>query len=163
MQLFSADATMFLKKLKIFFCPQKVEKTTLKSCSEKLKSTFFFLLPWAAQTTQTEEFMFQNVAYRPTVYRTGAVGHPTFSNCVKSLLKICYFAVIQFVASVAFESWKPMFLFPATKWYRIFHFLHFYACTTLKLHSILLKVLSLGEHHVAKAPTYILDEFLTPP
>ena len=25
-----------------------------------------------AQTPQTEEFMFQNVAYRPTVYRTGA-------------------------------------------------------------------------------------------
>ena len=30
---------------KIFFCPQKVEKTTLKSCSEFLKSTFFPLLP----------------------------------------------------------------------------------------------------------------------
>ena len=25
---------------------------------------FFFLLPWAVQTDQTEEFMFQNVAYR---------------------------------------------------------------------------------------------------
>ena len=91
MQVFSADAT-------IFFCPQKVEKNTIKSCSEILK--FFYRV----QTAQTEEFMFQNVAYRPTVYRTGAVGHPTFSNCVKSLLKICYFAVIQFVASVAFES-----------------------------------------------------------
>ena len=55
----------------VFFCPQKVEKNTLKSCSEKLKSTFFSLLPSAAQTAQTEEFMFQNVAYRPTVYRTG--------------------------------------------------------------------------------------------
>ena len=43
--------------------PKKVEKTTLKSCSEKLKST--------AQMAQTEEFMFQNVAYWPTVYRTG--------------------------------------------------------------------------------------------
>ena len=61
----------YLKKNKYFF-PQKVEKTTLKSCSEKLKSTIFFsLLPWAAQTAQTEEFMFQIVAYRPTVYRTG--------------------------------------------------------------------------------------------
>ena len=56
MQLFSADPTIFLKKLQKIFCPQKVEKTTLKSCSEKLKSTFFSLLPWAAQT---EEFMFQ--------------------------------------------------------------------------------------------------------
>ena len=34
MKLFSADPTMFLKKIKLFFCPQKVEKTTLKSCSE---------------------------------------------------------------------------------------------------------------------------------
>ena len=34
MQLFSADATMFQIKIKFFFCPQKVEKTTLKSCSE---------------------------------------------------------------------------------------------------------------------------------
>ena len=35
------------KKLKILkkkICPQKVEKNTLKSCSEKLKSTFFPLL-----------------------------------------------------------------------------------------------------------------------
>ena len=32
---------------------------------------FFFLTAWAAQTAQTEEFMLQNVAYRPTVYRTG--------------------------------------------------------------------------------------------
>ena len=45
MHLFSADATMFSKKFKFFFCPQKVEKTTLKSFSEKLKSTFFSLLP----------------------------------------------------------------------------------------------------------------------
>ena len=58
-------------KFLIFFCPQKVEKPTLKSCSEKLKSTFFYLLPWAAQTVQTEKFMIQNVAYKPTVYRTG--------------------------------------------------------------------------------------------
>ena len=45
MQLFSADATIFLKKINFLFCPQKVEKTTLKSCSEKLKSTFFPLQP----------------------------------------------------------------------------------------------------------------------
>ena len=35
----------FWNFFKIFFCPQKVEKTTLKSCSEFLKSTFFPLLP----------------------------------------------------------------------------------------------------------------------
>ena len=32
---------------------------------------FFFLTVLTAQTAQTEEFMFQNVAYWPTVYRTG--------------------------------------------------------------------------------------------
>ena len=53
-----------------FFCPEKVEKTTLKSCSEN-SNPLFSLLPRAAQTAETEEFMFQNVAYRPTVYRTG--------------------------------------------------------------------------------------------
>ena len=61
---------MFLKNLKKISCPQKVEKTTLKSCSEKLKSTFFPLNASTAQMAQTEEFMFQNVAFRPTVYKT---------------------------------------------------------------------------------------------
>ena len=28
-------------------------------------------MPWTALTAQIEEFMFQNVAYRPTVYKTG--------------------------------------------------------------------------------------------
>ena len=55
-------STMFSKKNN-FFCPQKVGKNTLKSCPEKLKSTFFFLTASSAQTAQTEEFMFQNVAY----------------------------------------------------------------------------------------------------
>ena len=45
------------------FCPQKVEKNTLKSCSEFLKSTFFL----TALTAQTEEFLFQNVAYWLTI------------------------------------------------------------------------------------------------
>ena len=61
---------MFLK-LRKKKCPQKVEKTTLKSCSEKLKSTFVPLTASTAQMAQTEEFVFQNVAYRPTLYRTG--------------------------------------------------------------------------------------------
>ena len=59
MQLFSADTTIFF--------PQKVEKNTLKSCSEILK----FFSPIASKTTQREEFMFQNVAHIPTVYKTG--------------------------------------------------------------------------------------------
>ena len=42
-----------------FFCLQKVEKTTLKSCSS---NPLFSLTAVAAQMAQTEEFMFQNVA-----------------------------------------------------------------------------------------------------
>ena len=71
MQLISAEATMFSKKFKKKnFAHKKLKKTTLKSCSEKLKSTFF-LTASTAQMAQTKVFMFQNVAYRPTVYRTG--------------------------------------------------------------------------------------------
>ena len=47
MQLLSVDATIFFLKIK-FFYPQKVEKNTLKSCSEKLKSTFFLTAPSCA-------------------------------------------------------------------------------------------------------------------
>jgi len=35
------------------------------------KKGFRFLTTSLAQTTQTEEFMFQNVAYRSTVFKTG--------------------------------------------------------------------------------------------
>ena len=39
--------------------------------AKKHSNWFFSLLPWAAPTTQIKEFMFQNRAYRPTVYKTG--------------------------------------------------------------------------------------------
>ena len=57
MERFSSDATIF-KKLKK--PPSKI--------AQKYSNLFS---PWAAQTAQTEEFMFQNVAYKPTVYETG--------------------------------------------------------------------------------------------
>ena len=60
MQLFS---TVFLHK-KLKKPPSKV--------AQKNSNPPFFLTAWPAQTAKTEEFMFQNVAYRPTVYRTGA-------------------------------------------------------------------------------------------
>ena len=41
--------------------------------SLEISKIIFSLLTLAAQTAQTEEFMFQNVAFRPTVYKTGAV------------------------------------------------------------------------------------------
>ena len=51
---------MFFKRIEFFFAHKKLKKTPLKLFSSSL-------LPWAAQTAQTEEFVFQNVAYRPTV------------------------------------------------------------------------------------------------
>ena len=41
--------------------------------AQKNSNPLFSLTAWAAQMAQTEEFMFQNMAYRTTVYRTGAV------------------------------------------------------------------------------------------
>ena len=43
--VFSLDPTIAFKFFNHIFWPHKVEKTTLKSCSENLKSTFFPLLP----------------------------------------------------------------------------------------------------------------------
>ena len=42
-----------------------------KKLLRKTQIHFFFLTASSAQMAQKEEFMFQNVAYRPTVYRTG--------------------------------------------------------------------------------------------
>ena len=69
MHFFCADATIFFKKYK-FFAHKKLKKPPSKVAQKKL-NPLFFLTAWAAQTTTTEEFMFQNVAYRPTVYKTG--------------------------------------------------------------------------------------------
>ena len=70
MQLFSADATILFFFKNMFFCPQKVEKPPSK-VAQKNSNPLFFLTAWAAQYAQTEEFMLQNVVYRPTVYRAG--------------------------------------------------------------------------------------------
>ena len=66
MHLFSADATMFSIFL-FYFLPTKSWKNYPQKLLRKTQ------IHWAAQTAQTEEFMFQNVAYRTTVYRTGAL------------------------------------------------------------------------------------------
>ena len=44
-----------------------------KKLLRKTQIHFFFLTALTAQTAKTEEFMFQNVAYRPTVYRNGPI------------------------------------------------------------------------------------------
>ena len=71
MQLFGADVTIFSKKIQNFFAHKKLKKPPSKVAQKNSIPLFFSLLPWAAQTAQTKEFMFQTGAYRPTVYRTG--------------------------------------------------------------------------------------------
>ena len=51
----------------------------------KTQIHFFSLLPCAAQTVQLEEFMLQDVAYRPTVYRTGVLPWAWFAYQIKPL------------------------------------------------------------------------------
>jgi len=51
-------------------CYRQLKKPPSK-VAQKNSNPLLFLTAWAAQTAQTEEFMFQNVAYRKTVYRTG--------------------------------------------------------------------------------------------
>ena len=66
------------KKFKSFFCPQKVKKTPSK-VAQKNSYPLFFLTAWDTQAAKTEGFMFQNVAYRPTVYKTGVFGNVMFA------------------------------------------------------------------------------------
>ena len=61
---------IFLIQLNCFL-PMKIEKTITLQSSYKNSNWFFSLLRWATQTTKTKEFMFQNLAHRPTVYKTG--------------------------------------------------------------------------------------------
>ena len=70
MQLFIADATMSLKRFSIFFLNTKSWKNHQQKLLRIPQIHFFFLTALTARPTQTEEFMFQNVAYWPTVYRT---------------------------------------------------------------------------------------------
>ena len=46
-------------------------KTHHQKLLKKNSNQLFFLPALTAETAQTKEFMFQIVAYRPTVYRTG--------------------------------------------------------------------------------------------
>ena len=66
MQIFSADATMFLN----FFDHQKLKEPPSK-VAQNSSNPLFFLTALTAQTAQTEKFLSQNVAYWLTVYRTG--------------------------------------------------------------------------------------------
>ena len=51
-----------------FFLPIFTAATDEKYFSQNMFSSLLF---WAAQMAHTEEFLFKNVAYRPSVYKTG--------------------------------------------------------------------------------------------
>ena len=70
--LFSAEPTIFSKNFKIFFAHKKLKKPPTK-VAQNSSNQLFFLTALTAQTAQTEESLFQNVAYWLTVYRTGPV------------------------------------------------------------------------------------------
>ena len=73
-QLFSADATvLFRKKM-----PTKSWKKTSQKLLRNIQKHFLHFCPelpkpGLAKMDHTEEFMIQNVAYRPTVYKTGGL------------------------------------------------------------------------------------------
>ena len=67
---------------------------------------YFFLTALTAQTAQTEEFLFQNVAYRLTVYRTG----------VEMLFEEAF--IIIFMYQPFFEV-SFLFLYSNYQWRRI--------------------------------------------
>ena len=71
MKFFIADSSIFKKRIVSFFLPTKSWKQHPQKLPRKTQIHFFFHTAWAAQTAQTEEFILQNVAYRPSVYRTG--------------------------------------------------------------------------------------------
>ena len=69
---------MFLKNFQKFFLPSKSWKNHPQKLLRIPQIHFFSLTASTAQMAQTEEFMFQNVAYWPTVYRTGVDTQYTF-------------------------------------------------------------------------------------
>ena len=74
---------------KYFFCPWKHEKNHPQKLLRKTQILFFFLTASTAQMAKIEEFTFQNVAYRPTVYRTGIKHFQTCSNSDSKDWKNC--------------------------------------------------------------------------
>ena len=62
---------MFLKNFQKKILPSKSWKNHPQKLVRKTQIHFFPLTASTAQMAQKEEFMFQNVAFRPTVYRTG--------------------------------------------------------------------------------------------
>ena len=82
MQFFSADATIIF-----LFAHNKFKKPPLK-VAQKNSNPLFFLNASTAQMAQTEEFMFQNMAYRPIVYKTGGLKQVFKVTCLAQMFTI---------------------------------------------------------------------------
>ena len=66
--------------MQLFSAHKRLKKPPSKVAQKNSNPLFFPLLPAQAQMAQTEEFMFQNTAYRPTVYRTGDIAKDGHDN-----------------------------------------------------------------------------------
>ena len=99
--------------------PTKSWKNHPKKLLRKTQIHFFYL---TAQTAQTEEFMFENVAYRPTVYRTGVKG---VANFVQSLIWLGLpsfrsFMIVMLIDSLhRSKNWFKSFAYKLSKYFKL--------------------------------------------
>ena len=91
--------------IKVLCNYEKLKKKPPSKVAQKY--SFFSLPPWAATT---EEFMFQNLAYRTTVYKTGVC---SFTSVI--LLKVTYFWKQIFLLSFAPKNEQNFFLISALR------------------------------------------------
>ena len=70
--------------------PQKVAYLSRNS----VVSEIFHLLPTYCPTAQMAEFMFQNVVYRATVYRTGGLAKRKKENIEESIAKFLHLRLV---------------------------------------------------------------------
>jgi hypothetical protein len=74
----NVNGSLFFKKFHGFFANKKLKKPPSKVAQKNSNPLFFLFLG----CPKTKEFMFQNVAFRTTVYRTGdeVVNHMAVEN-----------------------------------------------------------------------------------
>ena len=100
--ILASSLKSYIITLIYFFLPTKSWKNHPQKLLRKTQIHFFPLLPWAAQTAQTEKFMFQNVAYRPAVYRTGLTSKNRMMIRVHVIHKLVYLSNYSFLCILTF-------------------------------------------------------------
>ena len=76
----------FSMQLLKYFCPPKVEKKPPSKVAQNSSILLFSPIALTTQKVQTEEFLFQNMAYWLTVYRTAVTALYTNLLVIKCLL-----------------------------------------------------------------------------